>query len=376
MTSRVKKVTSSFLAFAAALSLLLTPVASPSARVRGQGPRAGGPRSTAAQASAAKWERYTFPGDEFSVELPGMPFVFRTIRCISDGCRDSDKVRVFGHYADGVVFMIAAFDEPRARESFEDFAGHVRFTRSFADAAKRAVTASGFEGSEFRSVTRLQAPPPAKDPLLLPGDAPAAPPPAGTTVVQNFESSRVFKTKSHAYLVKAMSQTERHPLAERFLDSLTLSDKPQGREIVETAAPPPVPLATPPAASGPGRGENAQTDAKDQPVPRTQPADDIDPKRVFNPKEVTQKAVIVYKGDPGFTEEARKNNVTGAVRLRLVLTSAGRVANISVVRGLPDGLTERAIYAARHALFFPAQKDGRDVSQNITFEYHFNIYVE
>ena len=49
---------------------------------------------------------------------------------------------------------------------------------------------------------------------------------------------------------------------------------------------------------------------------------------------------------------------------------------VGVVRGLPDGLTERAIYAARHALFFPAQKDGRDVSQNITFEYHFNINVE
>jgi len=103
---------------------------------------------------------------------------------------------------------------------------------------------------------------------------------------------------------------------------------------------------------------------------------DDDPRRVFNPKEVTQKAVIVYKGDPGFTEEARQNNVTGVVRLKAVLGSNGRVSNINVVKGLPDGLTERAIYAARHALFFPAQKDGRDVSQHITFEYYFNIWVE
>ena len=90
MTSRVNKVTSSFLAFAAALSLLLTPVASSSARARTQGP----------QASAAKWERYAFPGDEFSVELPGMPFVFHTHRVIGDSGRDSDSMRVFGHYAE------------------------------------------------------------------------------------------------------------------------------------------------------------------------------------------------------------------------------------------------------------------------------------
>jgi TonB family protein len=66
--------------------------------------------------------------------------------------------------------------------------------------------------------------------------------------------------------------------------------------------------------------------------------------------------------------------VTGVVRLRVVLSSKGRVTNISVVKGLPDRLTERAIYAARHMLFLPAQKDGREVSQFVILEYNFNIY--
>jgi TonB family protein len=100
----------------------------------------------------------------------------------------------------------------------------------------------------------------------------------------------------------------------------------------------------------------------------------VDYSRPFQPREVTAKAVITSKPEPGFTEEARKNNVTGLVRLRAVLSSGGSVTNISVIKGLPDGLTEKAIAAARGIKFRPAQKDGRTVSQWVTLEYNFNIY--
>ena len=96
--------------------------------------------------------------------------------------------------------------------------------------------------------------------------------------------------------------------------------------------------------------------------------------RTFKPGEVTRKAVITAKPEPGFTEEARKNNVTGTVRLRAVLSASGSVQGISVVKGLPDGLTEKAIAAAKQIRFTPAQKDGRTVSQYVTLEYNFNIY--
>lgn len=96
--------------------------------------------------------------------------------------------------------------------------------------------------------------------------------------------------------------------------------------------------------------------------------------RTFNAKEVTRKAVITSKPEPGFTEEARKNNVTGVVRLRAVLSASGSVQGISVVKGLPDGLTERAIAAAKQIRFTPAEKDGHTVSQYVTLEYNFNIY--
>ena len=89
---------------------------------------------------------------------------------------------------------------------------------------------------------------------------------------------------------------------------------------------------------------------------------------------MTRKAVLVSKPEPGFTEAARKNNVTGAVRLKMLLGANGSVSNISVVKGLPDGLTEKAIAAAHQIRFTPAQKDGRNVNQWVTIEYNFNIY--
>ena len=100
----------------------------------------------------------------------------------------------------------------------------------------------------------------------------------------------------------------------------------------------------------------------------------VDYNRPFKTSEVTRKAVITSKPEPGFTEEARKNNVTGVVRLRAILSAGGSVQGISVVKGLPDGLTERAISAAKQIRFTPAEKDGRNVSQYVTLEYNFNIY--
>jgi protein TonB len=101
---------------------------------------------------------------------------------------------------------------------------------------------------------------------------------------------------------------------------------------------------------------------------------DVDYTRPFRQTEVQRKALITFKPEPGFTEEARKNNVTGVVRLRAVLHASGSIQSISVVKGLPDGLTEKAISAARQIRFTPAEKDGRNVSQYVVLEYNFNIY--
>jgi TonB family protein len=96
--------------------------------------------------------------------------------------------------------------------------------------------------------------------------------------------------------------------------------------------------------------------------------------KTFNPKDVNVKARILSRPEPQYTEEARKNQVSGTVVLRAVFSSSGQVTNIRAVSGLPNGLTERAIAAARQIRFTPAMKDGRPVSQYIQIEYNFNLY--
>jgi TonB family protein len=100
----------------------------------------------------------------------------------------------------------------------------------------------------------------------------------------------------------------------------------------------------------------------------------VDYSRIFTKAEVTRPAVITSKPEPGFTEEARKNIVTGVVRLRAIFSATGEVTNITVIKELPDGLTYKAVAAAKQIRFTPADKDGHAVSQYVTLEYNFNIY--
>jgi TonB family protein len=96
--------------------------------------------------------------------------------------------------------------------------------------------------------------------------------------------------------------------------------------------------------------------------------------RIFSGKEVTSKAKVLSKPEPTYTEAARKNQITGTVILRAVFSSSGAVTNIAAVSGLPDGLTERAISAAKQIRFIPATKDGRPVSMWMELQYNFNLY--
>ncbi|MBX3279558.1 MAG: energy transducer TonB [Acidobacteria bacterium] len=83
---------------------------------------------------------------------------------------------------------------------------------------------------------------------------------------------------------------------------------------------------------------------------------------------------ILYKEKAKYTEEARQNKVQGTVVLSAVFTSDGRVQSIRVVRGLPDGLTEKAIEAAQKIRFKPAEKNGAPVTVRGQLEFTFNLY--
>lgn len=97
--------------------------------------------------------------------------------------------------------------------------------------------------------------------------------------------------------------------------------------------------------------------------------------RTYKSAEVTKRAQIVRREEPRYTDDARNNLVTGTVVLRCIFAADRRVRNIAVVKGLPNGLTERAIEAARKIKFIPATKEGKPVSMWMQLEYNFDLDI-
>ena len=91
----------------------------------------------------------------------------------------------------------------------------------------------------------------------------------------------------------------------------------------------------------------------------------------YNKNPTFKRPRILAKPDAEYTEEARRNSVRGQVLLRVLLAETGEVTRIRVVQGLPFGLTERAIAAARELKFEPAELEGKKVAYPVALVYNF-----
>lgn len=154
----------------------------------------------------------------------------------------------------------------------------------------------------------------------------------GTYTLRNVR----FITGKHLYLLTLVTLEENNPAIDRFLSSI-----------------------------------HWQRSEKSMPA---ETAAEIVTSNAFNPSEVTRHAIVVSKGAPFYTNEARAHRTVGTVTLEAVFAENGYVTNITVTRGLSNGLNESAIEAARNIRFFPAEKDGKPVSQRTMLEYNFNLY--
>ncbi|MEJ7624221.1 MAG: energy transducer TonB [Pyrinomonadaceae bacterium] len=114
------------------------------------------------------------------------------------------------------------------------------------------------------------------------------------------------------------------------------------------------------SGNGAGRGAGGGADGEAPPPPR--------------PVGVTQALKINSKPKPTYTDAARQNSIQGLVILRVTFLASGQIGSISPIKGLPHGLTEQAIAAARRISFEPMKRDG--VGQAVTkqVEYNFAIY--
>ncbi len=89
---------------------------------------------------------------------------------------------------------------------------------------------------------------------------------------------------------------------------------------------------------------------------------------------ITKDLRIISKTRPGYTDAARQNQITGTVTLRVTFLASGQIGGITTISGLPHGLTEQAIAAARRITFEPKMVNGvpQSISRPVTFT--FTIY--
>ncbi len=89
-------------------------------------------------------------------------------------------------------------------------------------------------------------------------------------------------------------------------------------------------------------------------------ADAVNPPRILEKPEVAP------------TDEARRTNTYGNVRLSATITRDGTIQNLSVVKGLGHGLDERAVEAVKTSwIFLPATRNGEVVEADIKFDVAF-----
>lgn len=259
----------------------------------------------------APWQTYTIKGEEFAVALPILPS-FHTTYEYFEGVRKPRRIFSIGSYADGVVYVVYVYENPN-RESLKSFLKRSEIPES----SSTDITLDGFSGKERRT--------------------------------PEFGISQFFATKDRLYHFMAMGAAVDDPRITKFFSALSLRRKPDSIEVVD----------------GPGLpyedGEPA-------------PSDDPPTQKLFIGKAVDRKARLAMKPEPSYTEEARQKQITGTVVLKVVFSRNGSVTNIRTVSGLPYGLTEKAIDAARKMRFIPAIKDGKYVSMWMQLEYNFNLY--
>jgi TonB family protein len=91
------------------------------------------------------------------------------------------------------------------------------------------------------------------------------------------------------------------------------------------------------------------------------------------PAERIEEIVIVAKIKAHYTDMGRQGNIQGSVTLRVVFLENGAIGDVTPVSGLPYGLTEQAIAAAKKIVFLPRKKNGTITSVTRTVQYSFSI---
>lgn len=83
---------------------------------------------------------------------------------------------------------------------------------------------------------------------------------------------------------------------------------------------------------------------------------------------------VLRRVEPIYPEVARANRVSGLVRMNTLISAAGDVADVEILDGLPEGLSEAAAQAVRQWKFAPTVREGAAIP--VLFEMYINFKLE
>lgn len=262
------------------------------------------------QAELQTWKRYRVDDEHFSVSLPTVPAMTTEVTLIR-ALRKTRRHRMLGAYADGALYGVWVY-ENITRQSLEDFIREHNPRDEWDVSTETTVTVNGVDGKQYSARN------------------------------QNARAiAQFFAAEGRLYTFSVGGDLLEDAAVKQFFSSIVLGKNTDGMKVLD----------------GPG-------------LPFEPPAGE----QVFTGKQVNRKVRLFQKPEPRYTETARQEQTMGTVVLKAVFSSSGSVTDIRIVSPLPNGLTERAIAAAKKIKFCPAIKDGKYASMWIQLEYNFNLY--
>jgi TonB family protein len=84
--------------------------------------------------------------------------------------------------------------------------------------------------------------------------------------------------------------------------------------------------------------------------------------------------ILTHQVPPEYTAEAKLAKMQGTVLVNLIVDEAGAPEYVHVLRGLSDGLDDKAVEAVRQYKFTPAMEDGKPVPVSLNIEVDFRIF--
>jgi TonB family protein len=84
--------------------------------------------------------------------------------------------------------------------------------------------------------------------------------------------------------------------------------------------------------------------------------------------------VLTYSIPPEYTPDARNAKTEGTVLVNLIVNEKGRPENVHVIRGVGNGLDEKAVEAVKKYKFKPARENGDPVPVELNVEINFKLF--